>query len=296
MVTTKSGANAKKGLGVSYSAHVSMDNVMRWPDYQYEFGQGQSQKHRCGRYGIRRTTLLFIRCRSGRDPSTGGTQQRIRSAFRRTDVLSILSGEPRPCRCCDSLGGLQRQPERPVSNRLYTDQFRSIDRKIRPGQPEPLSHIPKTNGYCPYRLSTYRPWYRQPNKSHVLYVSTSKRAILIVKSTTLPHWDTTVIPLPTSLIFQNPNVNLDWLRPMWKKGQEGLEQLQPYSSYIGNPFVTLYEAENPSEKHNVVSTVSANLKLSSKFDFMIRSGIQPLGRPTRTASPHQRRGIPQRVL
>ena len=69
-------------------------------------------------------------------------------------------------------------------------------------------------------------------------------------------------------------MNLDWLRPMWKKGQEGLEQLQPYSSYIGNPFVTLYEAENPSEKHNVVSTVSANLKLSSKFDFMIRSGIQ----------------------
>lgn len=43
MVTTKSGANAKKGLGVSYSAHVSMDNVMRWPDYQYEFGQGQAK-------------------------------------------------------------------------------------------------------------------------------------------------------------------------------------------------------------------------------------------------------------
>lgn len=43
MVTTKSGAGAKKGLGVSYSAHVSMDNVMRWPDYQYEFGQGQAK-------------------------------------------------------------------------------------------------------------------------------------------------------------------------------------------------------------------------------------------------------------
>lgn len=39
------------------------------------------------------------------------------------------------------------------------------------------------------------------------------------------------------LIFQNPNVNLDWLRPMWRTGQENVKQLQPYSSFIGNPYV-----------------------------------------------------------
>ena len=76
------------------------------------------------------------------------------------------------------------------------------------------------------------------------------------------------------LIFQNPNVNLDWLRPMWRTGQENVKQLQPYSSFIGNPYVILYESENPSEKHSNVSSVSANLRINSKFDFMIRSGIQ----------------------
>ena len=35
------------------------------------------------------------------------------------------------------------------------------------------------------------------------------------------------------LIFQNPNVNLDWLRPMWRTGQENVKQLQPYSSFSG---------------------------------------------------------------
>lgn len=40
MVTTKSGAGAPKGIGVSYSGNFSIDDVMRWPDYQYEFGQG----------------------------------------------------------------------------------------------------------------------------------------------------------------------------------------------------------------------------------------------------------------
>ena len=43
------------------------------------------------------------------------------------------------------------------------------------------------------------------------------------------------------LIFQNPNVNLDWLRPMWRTGQENVKQLQPYSSFIGNPYVILYD-------------------------------------------------------
>lgn len=37
MVTTKSGAGAPKGIGVSYSGNFSIDDVMRWPDYQYEF-------------------------------------------------------------------------------------------------------------------------------------------------------------------------------------------------------------------------------------------------------------------
>lgn len=53
-----------------------------------------------------------------------------------------------------------------------------------------------------------------------------------------------------------------------------MKQLQPYSSFIGNPYVILYESENPSEKHSNVSSISANLRINSKFDFMIRSGIQ----------------------
>jgi len=30
----------KKGIGVTFNSNFSMDGVMRWPDYQYEFGQG----------------------------------------------------------------------------------------------------------------------------------------------------------------------------------------------------------------------------------------------------------------
>ena len=40
MVTTKSGADAEKGWGVTYSFNNTWDVAAHFPDYQYEFGQG----------------------------------------------------------------------------------------------------------------------------------------------------------------------------------------------------------------------------------------------------------------
>jgi outer membrane receptor protein involved in Fe transport len=75
------------------------------------------------------------------------------------------------------------------------------------------------------------------------------------------------------MIFQNPNVDLDWLRPMWMNGQEGIRQLQPYSSFIGNPFVILYENTNGSQKHSTTSNLSAIIEISRKMELMLRTGI-----------------------
>ena len=75
------------------------------------------------------------------------------------------------------------------------------------------------------------------------------------------------------MIFQNPNVNLDWLRPMWANGQKGIKQLQPYSTFIGNPFITLYENTNASQKHSTTSNLSAIFEISRKFELMFRTGI-----------------------
>jgi TonB-dependent SusC/RagA subfamily outer membrane receptor len=40
IITTKSASKDKKGLGVSFNSYVSVDQVNRWPDYQYQYGQG----------------------------------------------------------------------------------------------------------------------------------------------------------------------------------------------------------------------------------------------------------------
>ncbi len=40
LITTKSGSRKARGLGVTINSNVSVNTVLRWPDYQYEYGQG----------------------------------------------------------------------------------------------------------------------------------------------------------------------------------------------------------------------------------------------------------------
>ena len=40
IITTKSGGTKKKGLGITFNSNVSVEQVNRWPDLQYEYGQG----------------------------------------------------------------------------------------------------------------------------------------------------------------------------------------------------------------------------------------------------------------
>src|SRR5690606_12479961 len=40
IITTKSGARGRKGLGLTVNTNLSFNDVLRWPDYQYEYGQG----------------------------------------------------------------------------------------------------------------------------------------------------------------------------------------------------------------------------------------------------------------
>ena len=40
IITTKSGSTKKKGWGITLNSNISFESVNRWPDYQWEYGQG----------------------------------------------------------------------------------------------------------------------------------------------------------------------------------------------------------------------------------------------------------------
>jgi len=50
MITTKSGKSKKGKLQVTLNSYSSYDTVLKWPDYQYEYGQGTMQKDTNGNY------------------------------------------------------------------------------------------------------------------------------------------------------------------------------------------------------------------------------------------------------
>ena len=45
IITTKSGQRKDKGIGVTYNTNVSIDQVNRWPDYQFEYGEGRTMSY-----------------------------------------------------------------------------------------------------------------------------------------------------------------------------------------------------------------------------------------------------------
>lgn len=45
IITTKSGQRKDKGLGITYNTTFSVDQVNRWPDYQFEYGEGRTDAY-----------------------------------------------------------------------------------------------------------------------------------------------------------------------------------------------------------------------------------------------------------
>ena len=276
MVTTKSGNNLKRGIGVTFNSNISMDDVMRWPDYQYEFGQGLPTN--IGKAGTEYAGKLYYSYGASPDGNSGtsGTSSAYGARFDANRLYYQYDPQ------------LQGRATEATPWTAYKNNRKDL---FQTGYTLTNSvAITGKNDKGSIRASithTKNEWIL-PNTGFqriVATVSAQQQISRVLKmnfKTSYTNRKTDNIPalgynsnsISYFLIFQNPNVNLDWLRPKWRTGQENVKQLQPYSTFIGNPFVVLYESENPSEKHSNVSSLSASIQLSRKLDLMIRSGIQ----------------------
>lgn len=276
LVTTKSGEDAKKGIGVSYNANFSIDNVMRWPDYQYEFGQGLPSN--IGKEGTEYAGDLYYSY--GAAPDGNATTSGTSSAYGARFDANKKYYQYDPATQGRAETATPWVPYKNNRKDLFqtgytlTNSLAITGKSDRGSFRASITHsknewmLPNT-GFQRISASVSA----QQQVSRRLRVN-FKSSYTYRKVDNVPALGYNSNSIAYFLIFQNPNVNLDWLRPMWRTGQENVKQLQPYSSFIGNPFVILYESENPSEKHSNVSSLSANFQINRYFDFMVRSGMQ----------------------
>lgn len=275
MVTTKSGKKAKKGLGISYSFNNTWERAAHFPDYQYEFGQGVAKN--IGTKGTAWEGQQYYSYGKGDDglASTSGTSSAFGAPF---EGQMFYQYSPENEGRAD-----EATPWRPYKNN-HSDLFQTGHTMTN------AIALTGNNGTGNMRLSlthSKSEWIL-PNSGYERLTAAfagsqqiSKRVKINarmsytyrdVKNT--PQLTYNSNSLSYFLIFMNPNFNLDWFKPMWYKGKESIKQIRPFSGYLPNPHVLLYEATNPAKKHSFNGNISANFTINRFLDLQLRSGMQ----------------------
>ncbi|WP_160713164.1 SusC/RagA family TonB-linked outer membrane protein [Chitinophaga solisilvae] len=265
IITTKSGSRNTKGLGVTLSSNVAMDQINNWPDYQYEYGQGTNNakyysydknldgaatNSTSSAWGPKFNGQSYFQYNSPADPVTGKRTERtpwvpyknnrkdfFRTGLTVTNTIAIS-------------GSNEKGDMRLGFTQMQNDWI-----------------MPNT-GYKRYALS----FSGNTQVSKKLSVSV-KMDYTNKIADNLPNSGYNNQSLAYFINFQNPNVDLNWYQPYWLPGKEGVEQNHPFSSLIDNPYLIVNEMINASNRHNLTGNVMAKYKILDNLELMVRGGL-----------------------
>ncbi|MBW8361426.1 MAG: SusC/RagA family TonB-linked outer membrane protein [Kaistella sp.] len=280
MITTKSGKSRNGKLQVTLNSYSSFDSVLKWPDYQYEYGQGTLAKNAAGEF-------YYSYGASADGVSTGGTSSAFGPKF---NGQSYFQYDP-------TVEGqsLTRQPWRPYKDNIkgfwevgstYSNSIAVESSNDKTSFRTSLTYL-KNEWMMPNtgfdRFNFAGSFAHQLNEK--LKIST-KFAYNRTTSDNLPATGYNNQSISYFMIFQNPNVDLAWYEPIWKKDQTQLDQIHPFSSFIDNPYLIAYEMLNGVDKRAINGNITLDYKFNNNFSAMLRSGIDVLNEVRTTKRPY----------
>lgn len=267
MITTKSGKGKNGKLSIGFNSNSSFETVLKWPDFQYEYGQGTMQRNKQGEY-------YYSYQASPDGVNTGSTSSAFGPKF---DGQYYFQYDP-------NVEGqsIERQLWRP-----YHDNVKGFF-----GVGTTYSNsLSLEAGWQKFNFRsslnyTTNDWI-VPNTGFDRFTSSNslnfnfnklKAAVKLIYSNTqsdnLPATGYNNQSINYFMIFQNPNVDLAWYRPIWKKDKFQEDQIHPFSSYIDNPYLIAYEMLNSFNKNNIVGGITLNYEINKNWDVMLRSGAE----------------------
>lgn len=268
IITTKSGARKTKGIGVTVSSNMSFNDVLKWPDYQYEYGQG------VGKTLTPNDQLYYSYGATADGASTSGTSSAFGPKF---NGQMYYQYDP-----VTQTGSTERTLWQPYKNNIK-DFWRtgstitnsiSLEGGNEKGSARASITHTKNNWIMPNTgferiTAAVSLDYKISDKLKL----SSKVNYTNKQSDNLPATGYNNQSISYFMIFQNPNVDLSWYAPRWKNGKYEIDQIHPFSSFIDNPYVIAYDMTNSLNNNQVVGNISANYQISNKFDLMVRSGM-----------------------
>lgn len=280
IITTKSGSRGSKGLGVTINSNASFNTVLKWPDYQYEYGQGTGKALDAnGRF-------YYSYGASADGASTSGTSSGFGPKFndqmyyQYDPTLQGRGTERTLWRAYeDNIKGFWRTGST-VSNSISLDG--GNDKGTVRASVTHLKNewIMPNTGYDRITAAlsmNYKVSDRLKINAKVSY--TNKQ------SDNLPATGYNNQSIAYFMIFQNPNVDLNWYRDRWKKGFDQVDQIHPFSSFIDNPFLIAHEMTNAVNSYNTIGMLSATYQVSSKFELLVRTGLNMINEERQQRRP-----------
>lgn len=266
IITTKTGARKDNGIGVTYNLNASIDQVNRWPDYQYEYGEGRTQDYysygdsadgintstgaSAGRaWGPKFNGQMYFQY----DPNTPNNLAATRTPWKAypdyikgffqtgltiTNNLSIEGGTDKSSARL-SVSHLDNKWIVPNSGFQRSSVALSVNQKV--------SDKLKISGKATYTNK------RSDNVPSAGYNNQTLMYFLAIGTA--------------------PNIDHNWFKPYWQPGLEGVQQKNPFNPGPDNPYIDLYEDLNKINKNGFIGTASADYQFNPKLNLMFRTSL-----------------------
>ncbi|WP_353135922.1 SusC/RagA family TonB-linked outer membrane protein, partial [Pseudopedobacter sp.] len=262
IITTKSGKPRVKGIGITVNSNTSFQTISRWPDYQYEYGQGLNGDDYYS-YGL-----------TADGPSTRSTSSAWGPKF---DGQMFYQYDP----ILHNVGA-ERTPWVPYKNnrkdffttgRTFTNSVTLDGGTAKTSVRFSLTNVDNT-------------WIL-PNtgyKRNTLALSASQKATDKLQiSTKINYTNKWSDNLPStgynnqSIMYWNiawvPNADINWLKDYWMPGKENILQSYPYSSYPDNPYLITNEMLNKSNRNGLTGNVQAVYNFTPELSLQVRTSL-----------------------
>ncbi|MGE8377382.1 MAG: SusC/RagA family TonB-linked outer membrane protein [Sphingobacterium sp.] len=264
IITTKKGKGIQNRIGISVNSNTAIGTINRWPDYQYEYGQGAIGQDLYYSYGQSEDGASTLSTSSAWGPKFDGQYfyQYDPANYRQTPT--------------------ERTLWRPYKNNrkdLFQTELTSTNSISVSGSTD------KTTARFSYTNVT--------NKWIIPNMGYNRHTI----ATQFSNKITDKLSLSTKINFNNrgsdnlpnsgynnqsymyfirgiaPNIDAAWLDQNWIPGKEGIEQMTPFSTLLDNPRTISYDMVNGQNKNNLIGNVQLDYKFTNELSLMLRTGI-----------------------
>ena len=261
VITTKSGKN--KPMTISFRSNANIQQINRWPDLQYEYGQGLDGSDYYS-YGANPLG----------QKSTSATSSAYGPRF---DGQYFYQYNPI----------LHAQDSIPTLWRPYKNQTRAFfkDGNTITNSLSVSGGKGKTTSRFSYN-NTHNNWiipntgYNQNSVSLSFNTDFNDKLQVATqimynnkKSDNLPGAGYGNQSIMYWYIFWQPNADLNWLKDYWLPGEENKKIFYPFSSYPENPYAVTHEFINRMQRNAVTGNVRATYKVTPDLSLQARTSV-----------------------